>query len=137
MGKIVLPYQLKQDRRGHWSQLPLAQIIVYGRTRSVPVSAVIDSGATHPFFPTSVAEDAGIELQPAQQLQVTFGGSESIGLLKEAYIALGSRRLKLEIVFVEDLRLGYALLGRHTVFPQFNEVSFLESTRIKRVELRY
>jgi predicted aspartyl protease len=84
MGKIVLPYQLKQDHRGHWSLLPLAQVIMFGRTRSVPVTAVVDSGATHPFFPRSAAEDAGIELQNAQRVHTTFGGSETIGLLKEA-----------------------------------------------------
>jgi hypothetical protein len=70
---------------------------------------------------------------------VTWGGSEGSGILAAVYISLGGRRMKAEIVFVDDIKLGYALLGRHTIFTAFNEVCFIENARNegKRVELRY
>jgi hypothetical protein len=116
--------------------LPLCEVIILGKERRVPVRAVIDSGATHPIFPMSAAEDAGIDLQRGGNFPITFGGSQTHGRLCETYVEIVGRRFKLEIVFVERLILGYALLGRRTFFNQFNEVAFIERIRTPRVELR-
>jgi hypothetical protein len=98
--------------------------------------AVVDSGATHPFFLESFAHDAGIDLTRAREMPVTFGGSVTVGKLVEVYIEIVGRRLRIEACFVEDIKLGYALLGRRTVFGQFNEVAFVERGPRPYVEFR-
>jgi hypothetical protein len=116
--------------------LPLCEVIILGRIRRVPIRAVIDSGATHPIFPMSAAEDAGIDLIRGRPFPIAFGGSQTQGRLIEAYVEIAHRRFRLEIVFVEKLSIGYALLGRSTFFNQFNEVAFIERIRTPRVEFR-
>jgi len=137
MRKIVLPYQFRHERSVHWNLLPICHVRLHGRVRTVLVDAVVDSGAVCSFFPRSAADDAGIALDDAKPYHVIFGGSEAIGKLARVYINIGERRIEADIVFVDELRLGYALLGRRTIFPRFNEVVFLESTPTPRVELRY
>jgi hypothetical protein len=116
--------------------LPLCEVIILGKTRRVPVRAVIDSGATHPIFPMSAAEDAGMDLSRGKPIQMAFGGSGAPGRLIETYVEIARRRFRLEIVFVEQLTIGYALLGRRTFFNQFNEVAFIERIKTPRVEFR-
>jgi hypothetical protein len=116
--------------------LPLCEVVILGKTRRVPVRAVIDSGATHPIFPTSAAEDAGIDLSRGRLFPIAFGASNSAGRLIETYVEIAHRRFRLEIVFVERLSIGYALLGRKTFFNQFNEVAFIERIKTPRVEFR-
>jgi len=101
------------------------------------VIAAIDSGATHPFFLKSSAADAGIDLSRGRDFMVTFGGSATIGRVIDCHLRLHDHRLKASVVFVDDIKLGYALLGRTGVFGTFNEVVFLERTLDKRVELRF
>lgn len=131
MPYIDLPYQLHPT-----GLLPLCEVVILGKDRRVPVQAVVDSGATHPFFPVSAAEDAGIDLTAAPRMNVTFGGSVTEGRSANVYVEIQRQRLMIRIVFVDDIKLGYALLGRDTVFNQFNEVAFLERTKVKRVQLR-
>jgi hypothetical protein len=100
------------------------------------VRVVVDSGATHPFFPEGAAVDAGVDLSKARPMPVTFAGSTTSGKLVETYVEILDRRLRVEVCFVEDIKLGYALLGRRTVFNQFNEVAFVERVAAPRVELR-
>jgi hypothetical protein len=114
--------------------LPLCEVIILGRTRRVPVRAVVDSGATHPIFPMSAAEDAGINLAHGRYFPIAFGGSQTPGRIVETYVEIARRRFRLEIVFVERLTIGYALLGRRTFFNQFNEVAFIERIKTPRGE---
>jgi hypothetical protein len=130
----ILSFQYQKHHRDGF--IPLCEFSLLGRKRRVTIRAVIDSGATHPFFLRSTADDAGIDLSKARPFHTTFGGSETIGLLTEAYVEFQQQRFRLEVVFVEDIRLGYALLGRHSFFSQFNEVAFIERIENKRVELR-
>lgn len=123
MRKIVIPYTLKQEKTGHYNLLPLCSLRLHGPTRSVTVTAVVDSGATHSFFPASAARDAGFSLEKGRRFHATFGGSEDPqARIIPVYLNISDFRVHAEVVFVEDLRLGYALLGRHHVFNQFNEV---------------
>ena len=127
---------MRQNRFGHYESLPLCEVSLIGPARTVPVIAAVDSGATHPFFPASSAADAGIDLSKARSFHVTFGGSDAFGKATVCYLTIGGRRLRAEVVFVDDIQLGYALLGRSGIFSQFNEVSFLERSADKRVEFR-
>ena len=129
---LRLPY-LNHPRDG---LVPMCEAVLIGRIHRVPIRAVVDSGATHPFFLQSHAEDAGLDLAKGIRMPVTFGGSVTEGRLLDVYLEISGLRLRAQACFVEDIRLGYALLGRHTIFDQFNEVAFVERMWPKRVEFR-
>ena len=126
-----IPYQLHGN---HF--LPLCEVVILGTHFNVPVSAVIDSGAVRPIFPKSAARDAGLSLEAGKPEGVVFGGSTAIGRLLETYVLIQHRRFRIDILYVDDLMLDYALLGRTTFFNQFNEVAFHERTRERSVQFR-
>lgn len=128
---MLLPYQL---HGGHF--LPLCEVVLIGRDCHVPVRAVIDSGAVRPVFPKSAASDAGLSLESGKPEGIVFGGSTAIGRLLETYVLIQHRRFRLDILFVDDLKLDYALLGRTTFFNQFDEVAFHERTLERNVQFR-
>lgn len=140
MPEFTQHYQVHSSKAGH-GQLPLCELVLIGPIRRVPIIAVVDSGATHPMFPASSAEDAGIDLTHARPILVDFGGSTTVGKLVRAYIefiGLPERRLCPDIIFVEEeMKLGYAMLGRRGIFAQFVEIAFAEKIRPGRVVFRW
>ncbi|MGB7157757.1 MAG: hypothetical protein WBD40_06805 [Tepidisphaeraceae bacterium] len=137
---INLPYQLHRDEDGTLDLRPICTVVLLGRTTRVPFQVLIDSGATHPFFPASAAKDAGLDLTRAQPVLCRFVGPGAIGyLLKGVFIEIKRHRLRIDVIFLDDQLLsqfGMPLLGRRGVFAAFNEVSFTEKTDPMRVELR-
>lgn len=137
MAKIIVPYRLKQERNSY-NLIPLCDVRLHGPARSVTAEAVVDSGAVYSFFPRSAAEDAGIDLERGRAFEAIFGGSvDRKAKLVRVDLNIQDRRIRAEVVFVERLALGYALLGRQGIFSQFNEVCFLERTLDRRAELRF
>ncbi len=126
-----IPYQL---HNGHY--LPLCEVIILGSGFDVPINAVIDTGAVRPIFPKSAARDAGLSLESGKPEAVVFGGSVAIGRLLKTYVRIQGRRFELDILYVDELKLDYALLGRTTFFNQFNEVAFHERTLDRSVQFR-
>ena len=55
----------------------------------------------------------------------------------KVYVQLGDKRWNAEVIFVERLAFSYGLLGRKGIFNQFNEVTFLEKSKVPRVEFRW
>ncbi|HEX5244128.1 MAG TPA: hypothetical protein VFW23_12765 [Tepidisphaeraceae bacterium] len=140
MPEFKLHYQVHSGKAGH-GQLPLCELALIGPIRRVPINAVVDSGATHPMFPASAARDAGIDLSRALPTLVDFGGSATVGKLVRAYVefvGLPDRRLCPDIIFIEEeMKLGYALLGRRGIFAQFAEIAFAEKIRPGQVIFRW
>ena len=126
-----IPYQF---HRGHF--LPLCEVVVLGTSFNAHVNAVIDSGAVRPIFPKSAARDAGLDVESGKPVDVVFGGSATIGRLLKTYVRIGGYRFELDIVYVDELKFDYALLGRTTFFNKFNEVAFHERTLDRHVRFR-
>lgn len=134
MRVIPLPYRFQL---GQTKLLPLCDVHVLGPRGRTRVPAVFDSGAFEPMFHVGVADDAGISLTRSTHVTVQYGGSTTSGRRIRVHIELEHHRLDTEIIFVEQLVLPYGLLGRRTIFSQFNEVVFLEKVYPPRVELRW
>jgi hypothetical protein len=129
---IRIPYQL----RGRYF-LPVCEVTLLGDRFHVPLPAVIDSGAVWPIFTKWAAEQAGLPLGSGTPQEVVFGGSATIGTLLKTNVLIQHRRFELDIVYVDEIKLGYALLGRATFFDRFNQVAFHERTpERKNVQLR-
>src|SRR5689334_20804620 len=115
---LELPYRLHQ--RDGW--VPLCDVIILGRNQqNARVQAVVDSGATLSFFPASAAQDAGIDLSQFTPFFGVFGGSTEPGRLGKVDVRIGQQRFRIEICFVVNYTLGYAMLGRRGFFSLFNE----------------
>jgi hypothetical protein len=134
MRVIPLPYRFQLGRT---ELLPLCDVHVLGPRGRTRVRAVVDSGAFEPVFHVGVADDAGISLRRSALVRVEYGGSTTLGRRTRVHIELEQHRFDTEIIFVEQLDLPYGLLGRRTIFSQFNEVVFLEKVSPPRVELRW
>lgn len=131
---ISCPYQILSGEPG---LLPLCNLQLIGPNGSVLVKALVDSGADFTVFPTKAAEDAGINLAKAANQWLQYGGSTESGRKTNVLMFLDGRHWRAEVVFVERNPFRYALLGRHGVFRQFNEIAFMEKSRTPRVEFRY
>ena len=129
-----LAYQIVLDSS---HLLPLGTIRLLGPRRSVPYRVLVDSGALYSVFHRTAADDAGIELTATPNQDVQYGTARVPGWRVACYLMLGERRIKADVVFVEELAFSYGLLGRVDIFPQHNEVVFLEKVRPPRVEFRW
>jgi hypothetical protein len=137
MGVLAPPYR---DVIGEPFPVPYLDVQLLGRRR-VYLRALVDSGAVRPIFPTSAAEDAGIDLSKSVYHPIQYGGSISPGWIGRARIDVNVgkeiRTLDLSIVFVERLDLPYVLLGRIGFFDQFNEVAFLQKVAPSQLRLTW
>lgn len=115
---------------------PICEIKLIGPKGSAPLLVMIDSGATHPIFPQSAADELGINLAGGHDFPIQYGGSRTPGRLVEAVIEIGGSRFRVDAAFVEKLDFPYGLLGRRSVFARFTEVAFLEKLKTPRVEFR-
>lgn len=126
-----IPYRF---HGGHF--LPLCEVVLLGNRFNVSINAVIDTGAVRPIFPKWAAEYAGLSLESGKPEGVVFGGSTAIGRLLKTYVLIEGRRFGIDVLYVDELKLDYALLGRTTFFNQFNEVAFHERTLERNVWFR-
>lgn len=110
---------------------PVVPIIVEGRERIV-VHALVDSGATISLFHTCIADDAGIDLEDAEQVYLAgIGGCTLKHMLRsmlrserKASIE-GLGRITIPIAFTEYIVSDIAILGRQGFFEAF-EITFRE-----------
>lgn len=129
-----VPYQLMF---GKGYLLPLCDVHLLGSRGRVLVRTLVDSGATYSIFPRKAAEDAGINVPEAANQEIQYGSEKVMGKKMKVYVQLGDKRWNAEVIFVERLAFSYGLLGRKGIFNQFNEVTFLEKSKVPRVEFRW
>ena len=103
---------------------PICDLHLIGRTRRVPIVALVDSGATLSIFAISAAQDAGVPLPKYPNYWIQFGSGLAAGRKVEVYVDLLGRRLRADAVFVERLPFRFALLGRGGVFAKFKRIAF-------------
>ena len=101
-------------------------MVIEGKERAVAY-ALVDSGATLSLFHTSIAEDAGIDLDDAEQVYLAgIGGYIRAYVKKHVKIAieeLGS--ITIPVAFTEYTTSDIAILGRQGSFEAY-EITFRE-----------
>jgi hypothetical protein len=98
---------------------------------------MIDTGADYSVLPRSAAEDAGVLLPLAPNDVLQYGDSAVPCWRVNAFLKLGEKRLRAQVMFVERLAFPFGLLGRAGVFGNYNEVTFIERIARPRVEFRW
>lgn len=105
---------------------PMCDLQLLGPRGRANLVALVDTGATYSLFPASAARDVGIVLPLAPNQNVQYGDSLGFGRRVRADILLGSRQMRVPVVFVERLAFRFALLGRLGVVARFNSLTFVE-----------
>ena len=120
LGKIF-PYVLYHGRF-----YPIIPVLIEGKERII-VHALVDSGATISLFPTSIAEDAGIDLGDAEQAYLAgVGGYVRAYVKKQVRVTIGELgSITIPIAFTEYIASDIAILGRQDFFEAF-EITFRE-----------
>lgn len=105
---------------------PIIPVVIEGRRRAL-VYALVDSGATISLFPTSIAEDTGIDLQDAEQTYLAgIGGYVRAYVVNEVKIVIeGLDEIIVPIAFTDYIISDLAILGRQGFFEAF-EITFKE-----------
>ena len=105
---------------------PIIPLLIEGKERII-VHALVDSGATISLFPTSVAEDAGIDLGDAEQAYLAgIGGYVRAYVKKQVRVTIGELgSIMMPIAFTEYIASDIAVLGRQGFFEAF-EITFRE-----------
>ncbi|BAN89680.1 aspartyl protease family protein [Aeropyrum camini] len=120
----VFPYTMYRER-----YYPIIPVVIEGRERTV-IYALVDSGATVSLFHTGVAEDAGIDLDDAEQVYLAgVGGYVRAYIKKRVRIMVeGLGSITIPVAFTEYIASDIALLGRQGFFEAY-EITFREWER--------
>jgi len=110
---------------GHYA--PVIPVVLFSRTMSVQTEAYVDSGAFCSIFRMELLEALGLREQEGKKQTFKVGDG---GLLK-AYVfhipvQIGTIKFRARVAFSDELQIGFNLLGRQTIFNQFEEVAFNE-----------
>lgn len=124
---LTFPYVRKGAQH-----FPVADITLAGATRSLTVTALVDSGASLSVFRAEILAYLGIPLAKGTRLYLEGIGGRILGYRHQLSAQVGNKRFVLAVVFSEELSVSFNLLGRDNFFQQFL-VSFDERGRTLRL----
>jgi len=111
---LRFPYQYL---RGRYS--PVVRVALFHDHAQTADRAYVDSGATYSIFDPEIAERLGINLRSGKTASVVSLEGQSFPVyLHPVGLRIGEFHIRAEIGFSEHLRIGFNLLGRHSVFDQ-------------------
>ncbi|MBM3130198.1 MAG: hypothetical protein FJ009_16435 [Chloroflexi bacterium] len=114
MNEQRIPYRRLRGQRA-----PFIFLQLYHADRQTEDYAFVDSGATYSIFDLAVAERLGIDAFSGRHDSVIgMDGRLASIYLHTIGLEIGTFHLTAEVGFSEQLRIGFNLLGRHSVFNQ-------------------
>ena len=117
----VIVYQYAYFRR---RAVPLIPVGIKGPSHWGRVWAYADSGAAYSVFDDSVVRLIGTDWRTGRAMVATVGtGAGMRFFLQPVTIQMCRVRIRLEVGFSAELRIGFNILGLD-VFEQFNQVTF-------------
>jgi hypothetical protein len=117
----VIVYRYVDFRR---RPVPLIPVGIRGPSQWGRMWAYADSGSAYSIFDDSVARLIGIDWRSGRPMMATTGTGATIRFfLHPVTIQMRRARLRLDVGFAAELRIGFNILGLD-VFEQFNQVTF-------------
>ena len=105
---------------------PLIPIRLFGPSRSILTSALVDSGARISVFQAHLAQTIGIDIYSVTPTYLEGVGGRILGYVHTLNAEVGKHSFSCEIAFSPELLVSFSLLGRRSFFENFT-VSFNES----------
>lgn len=130
MHSVKVKYVLFQRR---W--MPLITMKLNSQNSSVLVDGYLDSGAFYSVFQLSLTKTLSLELKYAKKryLVTAKGGLIPVHIFKLP-IELAEHSFIAEIGFSDRLGVGFNIMGRKSIFENFDEIIFRE--KLREVEFR-
>ena len=119
-------------RRGDHS-IPIADVEISGRSKSLTVKALVDSGATFSIFREEVADFLGIRVEAGRRLYLEGIGGRILGYLHRLPVRIAGKHFIGKVVFSREFRISMNIMGRDNLFDPFS-ITFKEKE--KAVEIR-
>ncbi|MEW5718514.1 MAG: hypothetical protein AB1817_07810 [Chloroflexota bacterium] len=111
---IRLAYRLLRGRGA-----PVVRIRLFHDSRQTEDFALVDSGAVYSIFDASIADRLGIDFKLGRRASVWGLGGHLVTIyLHPVGLVIGELHIRAEIGFSDQLRIGFNLLGRHSIFNQ-------------------
>jgi predicted aspartyl protease len=112
---------------GWWSPMISAGVNLGGTWQ--PVELFVDSGASYTILRPKVAQELGFDWESGRRIFVRVGDGSLIPVhLHKLEMQIGPTRFKATVGFSDRLGVGFHLLGRQDVFPNFT-ICFHEHER--------
>jgi len=124
MRSITFPYSLYQD-----SLVPIIPCLLFNGSEWFRHWAYVDSGATYSIFSMDAAERMGLDLRNADLHYIVVGDGGRIPTYLKLKMRLGDIEFPIEVGFLENLNIGFNLLGRKDIFEKF-QVCFNDAKRV-------
>jgi len=114
MNEQRIPY-----RRWHGQLAPVIFLNLYHGNHQTEDYAFVDSGATYSIFDSAVAERLGIDIFSGRHsLVIGLDGRLVSIYLHKLGLEIGAFHITATVGFSETMKIGFNLLGRHSVFNQ-------------------
>jgi len=122
MSAVSLKYQRRQ---GRW--MPIVPVELRTSTTSFHTEAYVDSGAFWSLFTMDIARALKLNPRDGKPRWVMIGDGRPIKVfLFKLIVEVAGRSFPADVGFSEQLRVGFNLIGRKSVFERFDEVVFRE-----------
>jgi hypothetical protein len=108
---------------------------LFSRNLGFETDAYVDSGALYSIFQSEVLRNFGLQKEEGWLRMLRAADGRPIpGYLFRLPIQIADVKIRAPIAFSDELKVGFNLLGRQSIFSSFKEVAFNE--REKKVIFR-
>ena len=98
---------------------PVIDVELKGKSRSLIVKALVDSGASFSIFRPEIADYLGIKIEKGKLIYLEGIGGRILGYMHDLSLRLGDKIFTCKIVFSHEFTVSFNLLGRDNFFLPF------------------
>ena len=122
-----MSYRFPYLRRGdHY--IPVADVDITARGKSLTIKALVDSGATFSIFREEIADFLDIRVEAGRRIYLEGIGGRILGYLHRLPVQIAGKRFVGKVVFSREFRVSMNIMGRDNLFEPFR-ITFDEKTR--------
>lgn len=112
--KVTFPYLWKDDQ-----SYPLVDITLLANDKFLSLKALVDSGASYSVFRPEIARYLGITIEQGKPIYLEGIGGRILGYLHTVLIQVAKKKFRCKIIFSNELRVSFNLIGRDDFFGRF------------------
>ena len=125
MRSVIFPYTRFGGRF-----VPIIPVTLFSRSLAFKTEAYVDSGAFCSIFRSEILDALQIKKEQGQSKMLKAAdGNFILSYLFRLPLQIGDVKVRALVAFSDELRVGFNLLGRQTIFNSFEEVAFNERGR--------
>lgn len=107
---------------------PVVQVLLGAGSRIIPLTALVDSGASFSVFRPETAKALGIGIERGTKIYLEGIGGRILGYLHRVPMEVGSKQFSCKVVFSYEFKVSFNLIGRDNFFQYFR-ITLDESNR--------